>query len=173
MNPTNIRRAVLLLAVVALGAAGCSKKHVSVPQPPPATTEDKTPVTPPTPKPAEEKKPPVEMPTANVKDLHTVYFALDSDQLTGEAQGILDANARILAANTSLHVEVGGHCDERGTEEYNTDLSERRANKVVDYLAARGVAASQLKAVPYGKTQPVAEGHDESAWSQNRRVEFK
>ena len=175
MNPTNIRRALLVLAIIALPAVGCSKKNVKVPEPPPAKTEEKAPVTtPPTPKPVEETKPPVsETREAVIKQLRTVYFALDSDVLTSEAQGILDADARILAANASLSVEAGGHCDERGSEEYNTDLSERRANKVMAYLTTRGVAVSQLKAVPYGKTQPIAEGHDESAWSQNRRVEFK
>lgn len=176
MNPTNIRRALLVLAIIALPAVGCSKKNVKMPEVPPAKTEDKAPVPTPTPapKPVEEAKPPVsESRDAVIKQLRTVYFALDSDVLTSEAQAVLDADARILAANTSLSVEVGGHCDERGSEEYNTDLSARRANKVVDYLTARNVAASKLKPVPYGKTQPIAEGHDEASWSQNRRVEFK
>lgn len=173
MNPAIIRRSVLLLAVVALVATGCAKKNVKTAPVPPAPTEEKKPVAPPVTKPPVEDKQPSTDSNKTAKDLRTVYFALDSDQLSSEAQGILDADAQVLAANTSLRVEVGGHCDERGTEEYNIDLSERRANKVVEYLTARGVAAARLKAVPYGKTSPVAEGHDEAAWAQNRRVEFK
>ena len=174
MNPTLIRRALYLFAVVALVATGCAKKPVNTTPVPPVSTETKTPPTPPAPKPNDDgTRTPPPAPGKTAADLRTVYFALDSDQLSSEAQAILDANAQILQANKSLSLNVNGHCDERGTEEYNQSLSERRANRVVEYLTARGVAASQLKSNAYGKTVPADEGHDESAWAHNRRVEFK
>ena len=102
----------------------------------------------------------------------TVYFAFDSSELSGEGQAVVEGWAAYLAANTSARVRLEGHCDERGTREYNVGLGERRANAVLQALTSRGVSARQLSVTSYGEERPVAAGHDEAAWQQNRRVEI-
>lgn len=72
-----------------------------------------------------------------------------------------------------MKIEVQGHCDERGTTEYNMALGERRASAVRNYLTSNGIAGSRIKTVSYGKERPLSQGSDEGAWSQNRRAEFK
>jgi len=101
-----------------------------------------------------------------------VYFDLDDDVVSEQGKKVLEAHAWFLsqAANSSTVVTVAGHCDERGTPAYNLALGERRAKSVAQVLMSYGVSASQIKTVSYGEEQPAADGHDESAWSQNRRA---
>lgn len=98
-----------------------------------------------------------------------VFFDFDKYGLTPEAQGVLKKQAAWLQKFNSVGVTVEGHCDERGTREYNLALGERRANAVKDYLSALGIARTRVKTISYGKERPVASGHDDGAWSQNRR----
>lgn len=105
--------------------------------------------------------------------LQDVFFAFDSSQLTWESRQALAENARILADASRFAVILEGHCDERGTNEYNLALGDRRARSVRDYLVQAGVPASRLTLISYGEERPFAFGHDESAWSQNRRVHFR
>lgn len=107
-----------------------------------------------------------------IPELGTVYFEYDSFNLTSQARGALNANADWLKANSGRNVQIEGHCDERGTEEYNLALGDRRAAAVRDYLIGRGVPASQLSTISYGEQRPAVMGSDESAWSQNRRGVF-
>ena len=100
----------------------------------------------------------------------TVYFATDSHLLDGASRATLDAQAAWLLANSSIRVSVEGHCDERGTREYNLALGERRANAAKNYLAARGVPAARMSTISWGKERPIADGSDASAWAQNRRA---
>lgn len=100
----------------------------------------------------------------------TVYFETDSHDLDPESRAILDAQARWLVANPGVRVTIEGHCDERGTREYNLALGERRANSAKNYLAARGVDASRMTVISYGKERPVALGSDPASWAQNRRA---
>ncbi len=100
----------------------------------------------------------------------TVYFDTDSQELDMESRAILDAQAVWLLANPNVRVTVEGHCDERGTREYNLALGERRANSASNYLAARGVSPSRMTVISYGKERPVALGSDPESWSQNRRA---
>ncbi|MFO7652290.1 MAG: peptidoglycan-associated lipoprotein Pal [Candidatus Krumholzibacteriia bacterium] len=100
-----------------------------------------------------------------------VFFAFDSSSLTAEAMSTLSQNARILR-EVGTTVVVEGHCDERGTVEYNLALGERRANSVRDYLVSLGVPGGQLRTVSYGESRPFAAGHDETAWALNRRAHF-
>ncbi len=102
----------------------------------------------------------------------TVYFAFDDYTLNGDAQGKLDALANHLKSAQTAVVQVEGHCDERGSTEYNLALGQRRAQSVKDYLAKLGIEASRLSIISYGEEKPASDGHDESAWSQNRRAEF-
>ena len=105
-------------------------------------------------------------------ELKTVYFAYDSYKLTGDARNVLKNSAKWLKDNGSATIQVEGHCDERGTTEYNLALGERRANAAKDYLVRLGVDASRVSIISYGEERPVDPGHDETAWSKNRRAAF-
>jgi peptidoglycan-associated lipoprotein len=104
--------------------------------------------------------------------LENVYFAFDSSELIPETRNTLNGHADWLKANTTVQVQIEGHCDERGTEEYNLSLGERRANAVKDYLAGLGVDSARLYTISYGEEIPVDPGHTEDAWVKNRRAHF-
>jgi peptidoglycan-associated lipoprotein len=104
--------------------------------------------------------------------LKPVYFELDSSDLTAANQKTLDEDAALLKRYTSWTVTVEGHCDERGTAEYNLALGERRAIAARAYLISLGIAADRLRTVSYGKEFPFDPGHDESAFAKNRRAHF-
>lgn len=104
--------------------------------------------------------------------LQSVYFAFDSASLSEEAKTVLKANAEYLKTQGSVKVQVEGHCDERGGVQYNLALSEKRAKSVKDYLGALGIKSSRITTIGYGKERPVDLGHDETAWSKNRRGNF-
>lgn len=104
--------------------------------------------------------------------LRTVFFAYDSSSLSGDARTTLEGNVAFLKDNTDVEVQIEGHCDERGGVQYNLALGERRANAVRDYMVAMGVARSRVSTISFGKERPLAFGHDNSAWGQNRRANF-
>lgn len=101
-----------------------------------------------------------------------VHFAFDSFFLDPEAERILEQKAAWLQDNAGVSVQVEGHCDERGTSAYNLALGERRANAVQQYLTVLGVDPGRLSTISYGEEQPLDPGHDEAAWSRNRRAHF-
>ena len=101
-----------------------------------------------------------------------VYFDFDKSDIKPEFRDILNAHAEYLANHADVSVTLEGHCDERGTREYNIALGERRANAVKNMLTLQGVAASQIRVISYGEERPAALGHDESAWALNRRTEI-
>jgi peptidoglycan-associated lipoprotein len=103
-------------------------------------------------------------------ELRPVFFELDSYALTGSARAVLDADAAMLRAQTTMRVLIEGHCDERGTVEYNQALGERRANAARDYLVASGIDANRFQVISYGKARPFADGSGETVWAQNRRA---
>lgn len=98
-----------------------------------------------------------------------VFFEYDSASLTSEAQHTLERQAAWLKQYSSLSITVEGHCDERGTREYNLALGERRAAATKKYLAGLGIPANRISTISYGKERPAVIGSDESAWGQNRR----
>ena len=100
----------------------------------------------------------------------TVLFGLDAFDIDPEARAILDTQAQWLQRYPNVRVTVEGHCDERGTREYNLALGERRANAAKNYLAARGVDAGRITTLSYGKERPAAMGSDEASYAQNRRA---
>ncbi|MCG8312291.1 MAG: peptidoglycan-associated lipoprotein Pal [Pseudomonadales bacterium] len=102
-----------------------------------------------------------------------VYFDFDKSNVRPDAYMTLKAHAAYLSSNPSVSVRLEGHADERGTREYNLALGERRGNAAANYLTANGASSSQIQVVSYGEERPVAEGHNESSWAQNRRVELK
>ena len=99
-----------------------------------------------------------------------IFFGFDSYSVDDEARRTLDAQADWLNRNPNVQVTIEGHADERGTREYNLALGDRRANAARDYLQSRGVAASRMQVISWGKERPAIEGSNESAWAQNRRA---
>jgi peptidoglycan-associated lipoprotein len=98
-----------------------------------------------------------------------VFFDYDSYEIRGDAQTTLQKQAAWLQQYPTFTILIEGHCDERGTREYNLALGERRANSVKNYLVALGLDANRIQTISYGKEKPDATGHDETAWAQNRR----
>jgi peptidoglycan-associated lipoprotein len=176
---------LLILSLVAVSGA-CKKKAVDLT--PTEPVEDATTQPPPPPPPTKEveddypsqqdgfgerDQPPTDIHELNRSGfLQTVYFAFDSFDLTPSTQSTLRDNAERMKAHSSYNVLIQGHCDERGTIEYNLALGERRANAVRDYVVSLGIERSRIRVVTYGEERPAAPGHDEAAWSQNRRAEF-
>ena len=105
--------------------------------------------------------------------LETVYFDYDSFQIREDAKPLLKGNAQTIKGKTNWPtVVIEGYCDERGSDEYNLALGERRAQQVKRYLVDLGVSAAHLDTVSFGEANPAVQGHDESAWRYNRRTEF-
>jgi len=107
---------------------------------------------------------------ADNANLQDVYFEFDKYDIRPDAARILDANATWLKANARNLVLIEGHCDERGTAEYNLALGERRAKSTMNYLVGQGVAASRITVISYGKERPVCTEKTEACWAKNRRA---
>jgi peptidoglycan-associated lipoprotein len=105
---------------------------------------------------------------ANVGD--RVFYDFNASNLRTDGTATLDKQAAWLAKYASVNVQIAGNCDERGTEEYNLALGNRRANAAASYLKARGVATARMSTISYGKDRPTAQGSDEQAWAQNRNA---
>lgn len=140
-------RSLFIPTMLFLGACGCCEEVVVAPPPPPPA--------------------PVVLP-----GLGDVFYDFDRSELRADAVEQLKTNANWIQANTANNVIIEGHCDERGTSEYNLALGERRANSARDYIVNLGVAPARLKTVSYGEEKPFADGHNEEAWAQNRRAHF-
>jgi len=102
-----------------------------------------------------------------------IHFDFVRSDLRDDARATLDAKIPLLLANPDVNIRIAGHTDERGSTEYNLALGQRRAATAKRYLAERGVTAGRVETVSFGEERPVADGHDESAWAQNRRDEFE
>jgi len=111
-------------------------------------------------------------PGAGGRHLDRIHFALDSYLLEQPARATLQENAQYLAEKGPVPVRVEGHCDERGSAEYNLALGERRAQSAADYLQDLGIASERLQVVSYGEERPLDQSHSEMAWASNRRAEF-
>jgi peptidoglycan-associated lipoprotein len=181
--------AIVLLAFV---AACAPRQQTAKPAPPPATppavadTSTSKPATPPPPPPvkiddAKPVSPAIAEDAIGSKSidelnrdspLKPVFFALDMSDLDDAGRAVATANAETLKKYSTWVITVEGHADERGTAEYNLALGERRANAVRSYLLSLGLSADRVKTVSYGKEFPFDPGHDEAAWSKNRRAHF-
>ncbi|OGP25413.1 MAG: peptidoglycan-associated lipoprotein [Deltaproteobacteria bacterium GWB2_42_7] len=104
--------------------------------------------------------------------LLTVYFDFDRFTIRDDMQSVFEKNAEWLKKNSNVKIRIEGHCDERGTNEYNIALGERRAQSIREYLVNYGINPSRLSTISYGEEKPVAAGHDEDSWTKNRRGEF-
>ena len=186
-----MNRTLMALAVACvMTAAACHKKAppIARPAPPPTTTAGSggaptRPPAPPEPVPEPAIVPPEPVPndaisSASLDDLNRnsplkpVFFELDSSELSRDGQKVLDENAALLKRYPTWTVTVEGHCDERGTAEYNLALGERRAGTARAYLVSLGISADRLRVVSYGKEFPFDPGHDETAFAKNRRAHF-
>jgi len=107
-----------------------------------------------------------------ILEMQTVYFAFDSSEIRSDARQALRGNADKLNSTVTGTVTIQGNTDERGSEEYNYALGERRANAVKRYLVDLGIPSSRLRTVSFGESRPAVQGHDESAWRYNRRADF-
>jgi peptidoglycan-associated lipoprotein len=101
-----------------------------------------------------------------------IYFAFDRSDLTDQSKAVLKDKADFLGLYKFYTLRIEGHCDERGTNDYNLALGDRRANAAKKYLMALGITEDRIKTVTYGEERPANPGHNESAWAQNRRDEF-
>ena len=184
--------AVLPLVLLTLLLAGCPKRPAmpAASAPPPVPSAAAAPPTPtaPAPAPAPVAPAPVAPPTAapapappppappkeyRANDaLKGIHFAFDKADIQPDDARILDAGAAYLKANPNLLVLIEGHCDERGTAEYNLALGERRAKAAMNYLVSNGVAATRLTTISYGKERPLCTEKNEGCWSRNRNDTF-
>lgn len=180
----------VVLCCGALLAGGCAKKEmVKGEEPLPSATKpaEKAPAQPAVKEEATRELPKEAPVTQTVKEeplketaqaiaetaLEKVYFDFDSYVLSAAARDTLNKNsAYLLKKNPTAKVQIEGHCDERGSDEYNLALGEKRAKAALNYLITLGVPASRLSFISYGKEKPSDPGHDEAAWAKNRRDEF-
>jgi peptidoglycan-associated lipoprotein len=188
LRRVNHRTALLAcLVLLAIGSAACHKNKppVARPTPPPASGAANTSRPPGPPEPVSEPTlvPPEpvredSITSASLDDLNRnsplkpAFFDYDSAELNGAAQTVLQENAAVLKRYASWAVTIEGHCDERGTAEYNLALGERRAVAARTYLVSLGISTDRLRTVSYGKEFPFDPGHDEAAYTKNRRAHF-
>jgi peptidoglycan-associated lipoprotein len=159
--------------------AGCKKKVKEVPPPPPQVKEQ--------PRVEKVEEPVVQEPVLSEEEifmsksleqinkeqpLAMIPFDYDKYFVREDAKPALDRNATWLNKFRTVKVLVEGHCDERGTEDYNLALGEKRAKSAFDYLVSLGISADRMKILSYGKSQALASGHDEASWQKNRRAQF-
>lgn len=179
---------IVAVLVVLITAAACNKKTppVARPAPPPGTSPGGANTGPPPPAPPQPVAEPVLVPSLpedtvssrsldelnRDSPLEPVFYDLDSTELSQTAQQALQENAQILRKYATWQITIEGHCDERGTPEYNLALGERRAITARDYLVSLGIPAARVKTVSYGKEFPFDPGHNDAAWSRNRRAHF-
>jgi peptidoglycan-associated lipoprotein len=164
--------AVAVMAVV-LGA--CSKKQPPVqPQPEPASVAQPRPAQPATesPRSGDAEREAEMRRIAEILE-QMVFFDYDDSTIRVDAQEALAAKVPFLRSNPSIRMRIDGHADERGSVEYNLALGMRRANAVRDYLAGFGIDGGRFETYSYGEDRPLAAGSNESAWSRNRRAEFR
>lgn len=189
MRDMTTKGAVAAALICALSVAACGGKKPPVARPvapPAAAAPTTTPARPPAP--PEPVAEPTVVPAEPIRDdriasaslddlnrnspLKPAFFELDSSELSSEARRALDDNAGLLKQSANWTVTIEGHCDERGTAEYNLALGERRAIAARAYLVSLGISADRLRTVSYGKEFPFDPGHDEAAYAKNRRAHF-
>lgn len=159
--------ALAVVLAATLAALGCaSRKQVTTAQTPqPPITETQT--TPPPPPPSLPREP-----AESQMSLQDAFFDFDEAALRSDAKTALENNARFLEGHSIARLIIEGHCDERGSVEYNLALGERRAKAAKDFLVSYGISSGRLTTISYGKERPFDSGHEEAAWSANRRAHF-
>ncbi len=160
------------LAVLLIGLNGCAGKKKP-------SDETKQEIKAPEKKPA--PRPQIQEPSGRVQEeltpprdlkFSTIYFDFDKSNIRQDQSYTLNSNAALLEKYNTVKLLIEGHCDERGTDEYNLALGDRRANSAKRYLVDYGIASSRITIVSYGESRPVDRGHNEGVWQKNRRCEF-
>jgi len=184
------KRTLLAVAIVGLLTAACAKKNAAAPAPPapapaaavaaakPAPATAHTATTPPPAPVAQAQRYPSVATRARIDELlakiEDAYFDYDKASLRPDALKALQADSAelrdILKDYPNYKLTIEGHCDERGSDEYNIALGDKRAESAKDFLVQVGIPAAQLKMVSYGKQRPVCDEHDEACWQRNRRI---
>ncbi|OGD28720.1 MAG: peptidoglycan-associated lipoprotein [Candidatus Aminicenantes bacterium RBG_13_63_10] len=178
-----MKKVIILILVCALALAvlpSCKKKVRTIPQPTPqadeqpgATRVDESLRAPQPVLSEEEVFLSKSLDQVNQeRPLAAIFFDFDEYNLREDAKPVLEQNASWLKKFKTAKVLIEGHCDERGTEDYNLALGEKRAKSAYDFLSSLGVEPSRIKIISYGKSQPLDPGHDESSWQMNRRAQF-
>jgi peptidoglycan-associated lipoprotein len=169
------RKLFLAVSCGALALAGCTKKAPPELPKPPMDTPQPTPTPAPAPTPTPTPTPTGPRAGSQADFIASVasdrvFFDTDKFDIDAEDMATLQSQAAWLRRNPSARITIEGHCDERGTREYNLALGERRANAAKNYLASLGIDPGRMTTISYGKERPVALGSEESAWAQNRRA---
>lgn len=164
LTTTKLPALVLLTASLSLAACASKAPKELPPQPTATSTTTLPPEQPQSPVPGSQ----ADFLASVLAD--TIHFDTDRYNIDTESQGVLQSQAQWLAKYPGKMVTLEGHCDERGTRDYNIALGERRANAAKNYLVSLGVDASRISVVSYGKERPIALGSDENSWAKNRRA---
>lgn len=182
----------LFVGCVAFGASGCAKNEMvkkdeaiapssavtnpvkaeQAAKPAPVKTEAVSEQPAPSTSQAQEKVAPVSQAGELRVSLEKIYFDFDSSTLSNEARNKLAKNAEFMKKDPDVKVQIEGHCDERGSDEYNLALGEKRARAAKQYLTSMGIPADHLSVISYGKEKPANPDHNQAAWAHNRRDEF-
>jgi peptidoglycan-associated lipoprotein len=167
-----ISSVTLVALILTFLFVGCSKE-----EPPPPTAEAQPrpaapPPPPPPPAPTPSPGPSISQQAFQEFQNQDINFDFDKYDLRTDARAVLDRKASFLNQNSSVRAQIEGHCDERGTNEYNLALGERRANAAKQYLTTAGISAARLSTISYGEERPLDPGHNEAAWARNRRAHF-
>lgn len=177
-----MRKLIILVSILGLlvSFSACKKKVAVAPSPAPAPVEEK-------PKAEPEKVPTIKEPELTEEEifrmksleelnrespLQRIHFDFDKYFIREDAKPVLERNAEWLKKFPSVKILIEGHCDERGTEEYNMALGERRAKSTMNYLISLGISPERIKIISYGKSRPLDPRHNEEAWALNRRADF-
>ncbi len=156
---------------------GCAGKKKVVEQPKPEVQKPPEPKPAPKPQVKQAPKQVIEKVEEKVElresSFETIYFDFDKSDIRADQRDLMNKNARLLNDNKNVRVRLEGNCDERGTNEYNMALGDRRANSVRQFLTDYGISESRITTISYGEERPVDAGHNEDAWAKNRRCEFK
>lgn len=171
---------VALVLVVAAAMAGCASKDVRQDTP---VTDRSSGVTPPMASTSPGVSTTARQPTgvtgdplrdpSNILSKRSVYFDYDSNAVKDEYRGVVQAHSRYLGDKRDSRIKIEGNCDERGSREYNLALGQRRAEAVKKVMTVLGVSDGRIETTSYGEEKPMAQGHDEQSWSQNRRADIK
>lgn len=156
------------LMILALMAASCGGPEEVPPEEPPPPVD----TSPPPPPPDTTPPPPPPKPDLREAQFQTVYFDFDKYNLVDSARAALDSNYALLNDYEDVIVKIEGHCDERGSKEYNLALGEKRARACQEYLVNRGIDPNRISIISYGEERPAVEGSNKLAWAKNRRCEF-
>jgi len=179
MNVKRLFVSIMMICLLAALGAGCAKKSADVMPASATKVEISDKDTDWQSKPAPERSLTEDEMRAKLREAaqrelgNMIFFAFDSFELTPESREVLNSKAEAMKKYSLFTIVIEGHCDERGTSEYNLALGERRAKAAQEFLNQLGIPDSRMTIVSYGKERPLEAGHNEAAWSKNRRDEFK